>query len=87
MFGHIGGDNVHIIIHVGPDTRAQHQAIDEVIYGLIQELNGSVSAEHGVGLMKKRYLHCSRSEEEIALMHSLKHTLDPQGILNPGRIF
>jgi len=87
LFGHIGDGNVHIIIHVGPETRSLHLQIDEIIYGLIQELNGAVSAEHGIGLMKKPFLPYSKSEAEIGLMKTLKQTLDPQGILNPGRVF
>lgn len=87
LFGHIGDGNVHIIIHVGPETRNLHLQIDEIIYGLIRELHGAVSAEHGIGLMKKQFLPYSKSEAEIALMRALKDTLDPQGILSPGRIF
>ncbi len=87
LFGHIGDGNVHIVIHVGPETRNLHLPIDEIIYGLIQELRGAVSAEHGIGLMKKQFLPYSKSEPEIALMKALKQTLDPQGILNPGRVF
>ncbi|MEX0617923.1 MAG: FAD-linked oxidase C-terminal domain-containing protein [Pseudohongiellaceae bacterium] len=60
--------------------------IDEVIYGLVQELKGSVSAEHGIGLMKKPFLACSKSEAEIALMQTLKRALDPRNILSPGRV-
>ncbi|MBL4581523.1 MAG: FAD-binding oxidoreductase [Gammaproteobacteria bacterium] len=87
LFGHIGDGNVHIVIHVGEATRSLHLRIDEIIYGLIQELHGAVSAEHGIGLMKKQFLPYSKSEPEIALMKALKHTMDPQGILNPGRVF
>jgi FAD/FMN-containing dehydrogenase len=87
LFGHIGDGNVHIIIRVGPETRNLHKDIDDIIYGLIRELNGAVSAEHGIGIMKKDYLPYSKSEEEIALMKSLKSALDPTGILNPGRVF
>jgi FAD/FMN-containing dehydrogenase len=87
LFGHIGDGNLHIVIHVGPNTANEHLHIDEIIYGLVQELQGSVSAEHGIGLMKKPFLAHSRSEEEIALMRQLKKTLDPKGILSPGRIF
>ena len=87
LFGHIGDGNVHIIINVGPDTRDQHLRIDEIIYSLIQELNGAVSAEHGIGLMKKQFLPYSKSSSEIALMKALKQTMDPDGILSPGRIF
>jgi len=87
LFGHIGDGNVHIIINVGPDTEDHHLQIDEIIYGLIQELQGAVSAEHGIGLMKKQFLAYSKSEAEICLMKALKHTMDPRGILNPGRVF
>jgi len=54
---------------------------------LIQELNGAISAEHGIGLMKRQFLSYSKSDSEIALMKALKNTMDPDGILNPGRIF
>mgnify|MGYP002527665788 CR=1 FL=1 len=87
LFGHIGDGNVHIIINVGPDTEDHHLQIDEIIYGLIQELQGAVSAEHGIGLMKKQFLPYSKSAAEIGLMKALKHTMDPRGILNPGRVF
>ena len=87
LFGHIGDGNLHIIINVGPETRALHLQLDEVIYGLIRELHGSVSAEHGIGIMKRPFLPYSRGETEIALMRNLKQSLDPRGILNPGRIF
>lgn len=87
LFGHIGDGNVHIIVHIGPETREKHLLIDEIVYGLIQELHGSVSAEHGIGLLKKPFLACSRTEAELGLMRSLKQSLDPQGILNPGRVF
>ena len=78
---------MHIVIHVGEQTRSLHLQIDEIIYGLIQELHGAVSAEHGIGIMKKQFLSYSKSEPEIALMKALKQTMDPQGILNPGRVF
>ncbi|MEX2131228.1 MAG: FAD-binding oxidoreductase [Pseudohongiellaceae bacterium] len=87
LFGHIGDGNLHIVINVGKDTRQQHLPIDETIYGLVKELEGSVSAEHGIGVMKKPFLGHSRNPAEIALMQLLKNSLDPKRILNPGRIF
>ena len=86
LFGHIGDGNVHIVINVGPETKSLHFEIDKIVYQLVQELDGSVSAEHGIGLMKKPFLSHSRSEAEIILMKTLKRALDPRGILNPGRI-
>ena len=87
LFGHIGDGNVHIIVNVGKDTRNVHLEIDEIVYTLIKELNGSISAEHGVGVMKKDFLNYCKSNPEIELMKLLKHTMDPHGILSPGRIF
>ncbi len=78
---------MHIIVHIGSDTREHHLQIDEIVYGLIKELGGAVSAEHGIGIMKKQFLPYSKSESEIALMKALKQTMDPAGILNPGRVF
>ena len=87
LFGHIGDGNVHIVINVGPETKQLHQEIDETIYGLISELGGAISAEHGIGIMKKEFLSYSKTPSEMALMKSLKATLDPKNILNPGRVF
>ena len=86
LFGHIGDGNLHIVINVGPETRKLHDPVDSIIYGLVQELQGSVSAEHGIGLMKKAFLGHSRSAAELALMRQLKLAMDPKGILSPGRI-
>ena len=87
LFGHVGDGNVHIIVNVGPETRNVHLDIDEIVYALIKELNGSISAEHGIGIMKKQFLNYSKSDPEIGLMKTLKQTMDPNGILSPGRIF
>ena len=88
-FGHIGDSNLHVCVHV-PGTTAEtcpEHAIKDCLYGLLRDYQGSISAEHGVGAHKKAYLPYSRTPEEIALMRTLKTALDPQGILNPGRIF
>jgi FAD/FMN-containing dehydrogenase len=57
------------------------------VYEPLAGIQGSVSAEHGVGLEKKPYLGISRTPEEIELMRTVKKALDPNGILNPGKIF
>ncbi|GAB1262459.1 FAD-binding oxidoreductase [Aurantivibrio plasticivorans] len=87
LFGHIGDGNLHVLAHVGEGNREAHHAVDETIYGIIKELNGAISAEHGIGLMKKEFLPYSRSSAEIALMKTIKASLDPKNILSPGRIF
>jgi FAD/FMN-containing dehydrogenase len=57
------------------------------VFEIVQRHEGSVSAEHGVGLLKKDYLHYSRSQAEIAIMKQIKQVFDPRGIMNPGKIF
>ena len=87
VFGHIGDGNLHYNIVVGDFSEAAKHSVESIVYGPLQAINGSISAEHGIGLQKKPYLCMSRSDTEIALMRKLKQTLDPMGILNPGKIF
>ncbi len=86
-FGHLGDGNLHFVACVGEDTEQAREKIETALYKPLGAINGSISAEHGIGLEKKAYLHWCRSNEEIALMKTLKQALDPQGILNPGKIF
>ncbi|MGI1680045.1 MAG: FAD-binding oxidoreductase [Cellvibrionaceae bacterium] len=87
IFGHVGDGNLHVLVRTGDNNREMHDAVDEIIYTLIRELNGAVSAEHGIGITKKKYLSYSRSPEEITLMKTMKQALDPNGILSQGRVF
>ena len=57
------------------------------MYKALKKYDGSISAEHGIGIEKKQWLPQSRSETEISVMKALKHTLDPEKLLNPGRVF
>ena len=87
IFGHLGDGNLHIAVPVqAEDYLRLRPTIEQQVYAPLAAFQGSVSAEHGIGLEKKSYLHISRSEPELALMRSLKTALDPQGILNPGKI-
>ena len=86
VFGHIGDGNIHFAVAAGEDDGAQ-DGVKQAVYQPLASIGGSVSAEHGVGLDKKKYLGLSRNDEEIALMRTLKQALDPNGILNPGKIF
>lgn len=86
-FGHVADGNIHIIVGKKNDSKELTQRINDIVYTPLKELGGSVSAEHGIGLDKKAYLHHCRSKEELSLMKTLKSALDPKGILNPGRIF
>ncbi len=86
ILGHVGDGNMHLIVAPGTPAEEAHHTCNDIIYGAIRELHGSVSAEHGIGTEKKGYLAWSRSPAEIALMRTLKQTLDPLGILNPGKV-
>ena len=91
-FGHVGDGNLHLNLlrpeQLGlEDFLARVHEFDPVMYGLVREYGGSVSAEHGIGLLKRDYLGHTRSEREIATMKAIKAIFDPQGILNPGKVF
>jgi FAD/FMN-containing dehydrogenase len=86
-FGHIADGNIHFIIGKDSDDKELKSVINDVIYNAAEKVNGSISAEHGIGLDKKKYLIKSRSEDEINLMRLIKKSIDPKNILNPGRIF
>ncbi len=86
-FGHMGDGNLHFVIAVGDGSAEARKVVENCVYGPLEEIRGSVSAEHGVGLEKKPYLSIARSEEEVALMRTIKQALDPKGLLNPGKIF
>lgn len=92
IFGHVGDGNLHINI-LKPeslDEAAFFKRCDEIdakTFEVVKKFSGSISAEHGVGLLKKPFLHYSRSAQEISLMKQMKKLFDPNGILNPGKIF
>lgn len=84
VFGHLGDGNLHVVIRTGDD--ADRPEVERIVYEPLAAIGGSVSAEHGIGLEKKAYLPLSRTPEEIGLMRTLKSALDPNNILNPGKI-
>ncbi len=85
LFGHLGDGNLHLTS--GPyGEQADFLAAEELVYSAVGAAGGSLSAEHGIGVVKREFLHHSRSEADIALMRELKRTLDPKGILNRGRV-
>lgn len=86
VYGHLGDGNLHVVVHHA-DVPDRYTQIQELVYGITGEYDGSVSAEHGIGILKRPYLKLSRTAEEIETMRTLKRALDPHNILNPGRIF
>ncbi len=90
-FGHLGDGNIHFNISqpVGADKAAflaRWDEVNELVHGIVARMNGSFAAEHGVGRLKRAILPTARAPEEMALMRRLKATLDPAGILSPGRV-
>lgn len=86
-FGHLGDNNMHISVLPEGDKSVHEALIEKHVYESLAPFAGAISAEHGIGLSKKAWLSVTRSAEEIELMRTLKRSLDPRNILNPGKIF
>jgi FAD/FMN-containing dehydrogenase len=86
FFGHLGDGNLHVLSGPHETAGSLHQ-VEDLVYRAVSEANGCVSAEHGIGVVKKEFLTLSRSDQELALMRGLKDLLDPGHALNSGRIF
>jgi FAD/FMN-containing dehydrogenase len=86
FFGHVGDSNLHITTD-GRSIAGDEAGIERVVYDQVAAFGGSVSAEHGIGLHKKPYLHASRTPAEMAAMRAIKRALDPLDLLNPGKVF
>ncbi|RUT30415.1 FAD-binding oxidoreductase [Arsenicitalea aurantiaca] len=86
VFGHVGDGNLHVVVTLPRADPALVHRVEETAYGLVRALGGSISAEHGIGRLKRDWLDHSRSAAEIAAMRAIKAALDPKGLLNPGKI-
>ncbi len=92
LFGHIGDGNLHLNILKPNEMKDEIffqscKKVDPEMFALIQKHGGSISAEHGIGLLKKDFLGFSRSPSEIEYMKQIKKVFDPKGIFNPGKLF
>lgn len=90
-FGHIGDGNLHLNILKPANLAVEdfYKRCDEVserVFDLVRKFGGSISAEHGIGMLKKRYLHYSRGAVELDYMKAIKQVFDPQNIMNPGKL-
>ncbi len=85
FFGHVADGNLHLALELA--NEAQRHPAEAIVYDAIRDAGGSISAEHGIGMLKREWLPYSRSEAELAVMRAIRAALDPRGILNPGRIF
>lgn len=86
FFGHIGDSNLHVTVDGHSVPGVSHHDVYAFVYAMLAPYGGSVSAEHGIGLLKREFLPVSRSPEELAAMAAIKRALDPNGILNPGKV-
>ena len=90
-FGHVGDGNLHYNLskpgaQENTDFIASQPEVNRIVHDLVHALNGSISAEHGIGQLKRDELKRYKSPVEMALMHSIKQALDPQGLMNPGKV-
>lgn len=86
VYGHLGDGNLHLIVHLPGVTEQPHAAVEATIFEVVRRYGGAISAEHGVGTLKRHALGFSRSPAELAAMRAIKAGLDPKGILNPGKL-
>lgn len=85
FFGHVADGNLHLALELADE--AQRRPAEAIVYDTIRDAGGSVSAEHGIGMLKRAWLGHSRSQAELAMMATIRAALDPKQILNPNRIF
>jgi FAD/FMN-containing dehydrogenase len=84
-FGHVGDGNIHF--NVGPEAMvAERAGVNRIVYDTVAELAGSISAEHGLGQLKREEIRAHKEPIEIELMQVLKDALDPKGLMNPGKV-
>ena len=87
FFGHVGDGNIHVMVDLPAFTwSAGEDVLQRLAYDLVRAHGGSISAEHGIGTVKRPYLEWSRSPVEIAAMRAIKAALDPTGRMNPGKV-
>jgi FAD/FMN-containing dehydrogenase len=85
--GHLADGNLHLVAKSLTNGPQPKDKIQDIVYGWVGEVGGSISAEHGIGTLKRAYLGQSRNAAEMALMRMVKQAMDPKNILNPDRVF
>lgn len=85
-YGHIGDGNIHVQVSIPEYCKDVAMQLEPFIFDYVSDCKGSVSAEHGIGFMKAKYLYLSKSSSEIEMMYDLKKLMDPNGILNPYKV-
>lgn len=85
-YGHVGDSNLHLNVSCNEFNEAIYKRVEPFVYEYTSKLRGSVSAEHGIGFLKTKYLKYSKQPEALHLMKELKAVMDPNGILNPYKV-
>lgn len=85
-YGHVGDGNIHINLTTPEYSKKVSQLLEPFIFEEVSKLNGSISAEHGIGFKKPQYIHYSKDQSALSLMKELKQLMDPNGILNPYKV-
>ena len=84
-FGHVGDGNLHY--NVGDAAlQSRRDEVNRIVYAAVDALGGSISAEHGLGQLKREAIRAHKDPLELELMRALKRTLDPAGLMNPGKV-
>lgn len=86
-FGHLGDSNIHIGVHVGPDTRARESEIERCVYGVLRDFCGALTAEHGIGTQKREFLPEHVPSAVLATMRQVREALDPRRLINGNVLF
>jgi FAD/FMN-containing dehydrogenase len=84
-YGHAGDGNLHLVLGAGTG-KDESAEVDRVVYRIVEKYRGSVSGEHGIGKGKREYIGLTRSAQELALMQAIKTALDPNNLMNPGKV-
>lgn len=85
-YGHVGDSNLHLNISCDRFTDEIYKRIEPFVFEYVSKLRGSISAEHGIGFLKPKYLKYSKGREALLLMKQMKQLMDPNGILNPYKV-
>ena len=90
-FGHVGDGNIHYNCSKSERQEAKQffaeaPEVNHIVYEVVNSLGGSISAEHGLGVLKREEIKRYKSALELELMRAIKHTLDPHGLMNPGKV-
>ena len=86
-FGHLGDNNIHMALHVGPDTPAEEANVERELFRALKEFGGALTAEHGIGQLKREFLPDHKDAGEMTVMRAVRSALDPDRILNRDVLF